>query len=108
MAKVLKDIQRIEQKRRRREYLIILAILPVIALLTYIESHISIISGDVPVATNIFVLGLININIILLGLLIFLVIRNAVKIFFEGRGRLLGSNALLAAGNHESIEYPGS
>jgi len=80
-----------EQRRRRREYIIILAILPIIALITYIESHISLISGDVPIATNIFVLGLININIILLGLLIFLVIRNTVKIFFEGRGRLLGS-----------------
>lgn len=91
MAKTLKDPQHSEQKRRRREYIIILAILPVIALITYIESHISIISGDVPIATNIFVLGLININIILLGLLIFLVLRNAVKIFFEGRGSLLGS-----------------
>ncbi|VAV85297.1 Nitrogen regulation protein NtrY [hydrothermal vent metagenome] len=91
MAKIQRDLQHIEQKRRKREYIIILAILPVIALITYIESHISLISGDVPIATNIFVLGLININIILLGLLIFLVIRNTVKIFFEGRGGLLGS-----------------
>ncbi len=91
MAQVLKHTQRSEQKRRQREFYIILAIVPVIVLLTYIESHISIISGDIPVATNIFVLGLININIILLGLLIFLVLRNAVKLFFESRRKLMGS-----------------
>ncbi|MBI5599818.1 MAG: HAMP domain-containing protein [Deltaproteobacteria bacterium] len=85
------ETQGVEHKRRQREFFIIAAILPVIILLTYIESHISIISGDLPVATNIFVLGLININIILLVLLIFLVFRNAVKIFLESRRRLLGS-----------------
>lgn len=85
------DVQRAEQKRRQRELYIILAIVPAIILLTYIESHISIISGDVPVATNILVLGLININIILLVLLIFLILRNAVKLFFESKRSIPGS-----------------
>ena len=60
-------------------------------LLTYVESHISLISGDVPVATNILVLGLINVNIILLLLLIFLVFRNAVKLFFSSSSSMMGS-----------------
>ena len=80
-----------EQKRRRREYLIIMAVIPLIVLLTYIESHISVIGGDLPIPTNIFILGLINLNVILLVVLIFLVLRNSVKILFERRGRIMGS-----------------
>ncbi|MCK4739718.1 MAG: PAS domain S-box protein [Deltaproteobacteria bacterium] len=85
------ETQKTELKRRQRERYLIIAIAPVIMLLTYVESHISIISGDIPVATNILVLGLINLNIILLLLLIYLIIRNAVKLFFESRRSLLGS-----------------
>jgi len=84
----------IEQKRRRREFLIILAVIPVVILFTYIESHISIISGDVPIATNILILGLININIILLILLIFLVLRNTVKLFLERKRKTMGSKLM--------------
>ncbi|MBI5827155.1 MAG: PAS domain-containing sensor histidine kinase, partial [Deltaproteobacteria bacterium] len=68
-----------EHKRRRRELYIILLIVPAIVLLSYIETHISKISGNVPLPTNIFLWGLINLNIILLILLIFLVLRNTVK-----------------------------
>lgn len=100
MSDILNDSERMEQRRRQREFYLILAIIPVIILLTYIESHISIISGDIPVATNIFVLGLININILLLVFLIFLILRNAVKFFLESRLKLFGSklrNRLITA-----------
>jgi two-component system nitrogen regulation sensor histidine kinase NtrY len=80
-----------EQKRRRREFYIILGVIPFLALLTYIESHLSIISGDVPIAANILVLGLINFNVILLVLLVFLVMRNTAKLFLESRSRVMGS-----------------
>lgn len=83
-----------EGKRRRRELWIIAAIVPVIIFLTYIESHISLISGDVPLPTNIFLLGLININIILLILLIFLVIRNTVKLYIERKKKVMGSKLM--------------
>ena len=81
----------VEHKKRRREFYIILAVIPLIILLTYVESHISLISGDVPVATNILVLGVINVNIILLLLLIFLVLRNAVKLVFSSSSNVMGS-----------------
>jgi len=84
----------VEQKRRRRELYIIIAVVPVILLLTYIESHISLISGDVPIPTNIFILGLINLNIILLILLIFLVARNTVKLFIERKKKAAGSKLM--------------
>lgn len=87
-----KDLLKVEAKRRQREFFIILALIGAVVLLTYIESHISVISGDIPVATSIFVLGLININIILVMLLIFLVLRNTVKLFFERKSKVMGSS----------------
>lgn len=89
-----KDLLKLEVKRRQREFFIILALIGAVVLLTYIESHISVISGDIPVATNIFVLGLININIILILLLIFLVLRNTVKLFFERKSKVMGSSLM--------------
>ena len=83
-----------EQKRRRREFYIILVVVPAIILLTYLESHISLISGDIPIPSNIFLLGLININIILLILLIFLVLRNTVKLFMERKSKAAGSKLM--------------
>ncbi|GMR04398.1 MAG: ATP-binding protein [Thermodesulfobacteriota bacterium] len=83
-----------EHKRRRREYFIILGVIPLIALLTYIESHISLISGDVPIPTNIFILGLINLNVILLIVVIFLVLRNSVKLFMERKHKVMGSRLM--------------
>ncbi|MBI4950311.1 MAG: HAMP domain-containing protein [Deltaproteobacteria bacterium] len=92
----MKETQRLdaEQKRRRREFIIILVLIPVVALLTWTESHISSISGGVPVATNILLLALLNVNIILLILLIFLVLRNAVKIYMERRRKVMGSRLM--------------
>lgn len=84
----------VEQKRRRREFIIIAVVVPAIILLTYVESHISLISGDIPIPTNIFLLGLININIILLILLIFLVIRNTVKLYMERKKKVMGSKLM--------------
>lgn len=80
-----------EVRRQRRERYIILAVAILIVLLTYIETHISSISSNIPVGSNILVFGLININIILLVLLVYLVLRNFVKLVFERRRRIMGS-----------------
>ena len=47
--------------------------------------------GKIPVANNIIIFSLININIILILLLIFLVIRNLVKLIFERKRKVLGA-----------------
>ncbi len=83
-----------EQKRRRREIYVIFSLIPAILLLTYIESHLSVVGRDVPLSTNIFLLGLINLNIILLVLLIFLVLRNSVKLLFERKRKVMGSRLM--------------
>jgi two-component system nitrogen regulation sensor histidine kinase NtrY len=80
-----------EARRKKRELYIILAVVPLILLFTYIESHVASLGGGIPIATNIFIFGLININIILLILLIFLILRNMVKLFMERKSKVMGS-----------------
>ncbi|MBI5328167.1 MAG: PAS domain S-box protein [Deltaproteobacteria bacterium] len=80
-----------EHKRRKRERYIIVAVAAAILILTYIESHISNIGSNLPTATNVIVFGLINVNIILLILLVFLILRNFVKLIFERRSKIVGS-----------------
>jgi len=80
-----------EYKRRKRERYIIIAVAAAIFILTYIESHISNIGSNLPTATNVIVFGLINVNIILLILLVFLILRNFVKLIFERQSKIIGS-----------------
>lgn len=81
----------LESRRRRRETVIIFVTALLIVLVTYIETHISAISTKLPLSNNILVFGLININIILVVLLVFLVLRNFIKLFFDRRSGVLGS-----------------
>ena len=80
-----------ERLRRRRERLIILFTAVLVAGLTILESYFSRTSGKLPLSSNILVYFILNLNIILLVLLIFLVIRNVVKLIFERRHGILGS-----------------
>src|SRR5512135_3129108 len=80
-----------DAKRRRNELIIIGIISLLILVFTTIEMKFPQIGGKIPVANNIIVFSLININIILILLLIFLVIRNLVKLIFERRRKVLGA-----------------
>ena len=80
-----------DQRRRRNELVIIGIISILIVIFTTIEMKFPQIGGKIPIANNIIVFSLININIILILLLIFLVIRNLVKLIFERKRRVLGS-----------------
>jgi two-component system, NtrC family, nitrogen regulation sensor histidine kinase NtrY len=86
-----KDINDQELRRRRRERIIILITIAVIFILTFLESHLAQKESIIPVSNNILVFGLININIILIILLIFLIIRNVVKLISERRRGVMGS-----------------
>ena len=78
--------------RRRRNELIIIGIISILILIfTTIEMKFPQIEGKIPVANNIIIFSLININIILILLLIFLVIRNLVKLIFERKRKVLGA-----------------
>ncbi|MCX8116736.1 MAG: ATP-binding protein [Desulfobacterota bacterium] len=80
-----------EQRRRRNELILIGVISVVIVVLTTVEMKIPQVAEQVPIANNIIIFTLININIILILLLIFLVIRNLVKLVFERKREVLGA-----------------
>jgi two-component system nitrogen regulation sensor histidine kinase NtrY len=80
-----------ENRKRKRERIIMLALAIVFALLTAVEFRLSRISATLPFVNSIFFFGLINFNIIILVALLWLIFKNVAKTFFERRSRLLGS-----------------
>ncbi len=72
--------------------MVIIGIISILILvLTTNEMKFPQIGGKIPVPNNIIIFSLININIILILLLIFLVIRNLVKLIFERKRKVLGA-----------------
>src|SRR5918995_3643254 len=80
-----------EAKRRKREGLAILITSVVVLAFAYFEVQLPEVSSEYSLSNNIVFFLLININIILLILLVFLVARNLVKLVFERKRRILGS-----------------
>lgn len=80
-----------ELKRRKRERYIILFTTILVIFLTFLGIYSSKTGNQLPIANNILVFGLININVILLLLIAFLVVRNIVKLVFERKKNILGS-----------------
>ncbi|MEN6374877.1 MAG: ATP-binding protein [Smithella sp.] len=79
-----------ELRKRRRERIIIVVVGLLAVALTLIASHYSQ-KGDLPVSTNILVYSLTSINVILIILLLFLIVRNVVKLLYEQRHGIIGS-----------------
>ncbi len=79
-------------RRKKRIRLIILACLVLIPLLTYLETRV-VQLGTVPfpVSGNVLIFVLINLNVLLLLLMVFLVLRNLAQLVFERRRRFLGT-----------------
>jgi len=80
-----------ETKRRKREGLVILITSVVVVAFAFFEVQLPDVSSEYSLSNNIVFFLLININIILLILLVFLVVRNLVKLVFERKRRILGS-----------------
>lgn len=81
-----------EIRKRRREAIFIFVIAALFFGLTWFEIRLFQISHQLPFEHSIFFFGLVNFNIILLLLLIFMIFRNVVKVFVERRGRVFGSS----------------
>ena len=80
-----------DRKRRKREVLLIVAIIVVVAVLTYVENRVIRFGAGIPVSNTILMFSLININLLLLLLLVFLVFRNLVKLFYDRRRNIVGT-----------------
>ena len=80
-----------ELRRRKRERIIIVITVFVILMLSFLEYQLFRTETILPASNNVLIYGLININVILIILLIFLIIRNVVKLIFERRHGVIGS-----------------
>lgn len=80
-----------ESSRRKREGIIIIAIIFIVALLTFLESRVIKFGTDIPVSNTVLMFILININLLLLILLIFLVFRNLFKLLYDRKKKAMGA-----------------
>ena len=80
-----------EKRRRRRERILIVILIMIIGILAHAEHRLFRSEMDLGVSNDFFILALININVILILFLVFLIIRNVVKLVFERRKGVLGA-----------------
>ena len=80
-----------ERQRRKREFILILIIMFVVALLTFVESRVINFGADIAVSNTVLMFILINVNLLLLILMIYLVFRNLVKLIYDRRRNVLGA-----------------
>lgn len=86
------DQQLRDDKKRKRIWAVIFSCLILIPLLTFIETKLfQLGTVPFPVSGNVLVFVLINCNVLLLLLMVFLVLRNLVQLVFERKRRILGT-----------------
>lgn len=82
----------LELRKRKREILFIFAISVLLAFLIGVEVYIFRSGQSLPSSYVLFFIGLVNVNLILVLLLLFLIFRNVVKVFLERRGKIFGAS----------------
>lgn len=80
-----------EQRRKVRDFVIAFVSLGLFALLFYFQTHFSSWGVKTPFPRNFLVIFLISLNIVLLLLCLFFILRNLVKLVIDRRKRVLGS-----------------
>ncbi len=80
-----------EVKRRKRERIIMLLLLVVVGLLFYAESRVIRFGAGLPISNTVVMFILINVNMLVLLLLIFLVFRNVVKLLYDRKRKVMGA-----------------
>lgn len=80
-----------ERAKRRRERLAIGIVAVLVAGLTFLEANLAALGGSVAFTSNIIIFALININVVLIVLLIFLVTRNVFKLILDRKRNILGA-----------------
>src|SRR2546430_3492905 len=78
-----------EQSRRKRNLVIITGILLLLGVASAFDLGVR--APDIPVASNVAIIALLNLNLIVFLLLLVLLFRNLVKLSFERRHKVLGS-----------------
>jgi len=78
-----------EESRRKRNLLIIAGFLLLVGTANLVD--IGVYAPDLPLASNITIFALLNLNLIVLLLLVLLLFRNLVKLWFERRQQVIGA-----------------
>jgi two-component system nitrogen regulation sensor histidine kinase NtrY len=79
------------RRRRRRDVIIIAVVIVIVAMLSGVTVKSLRFSGAMPASNMVLMFALININLLLVVLLIFLVFRNLIKLYYERRQKTEGS-----------------
>jgi two-component system nitrogen regulation sensor histidine kinase NtrY len=80
-----------EARRRKRERIIMLVLIVLVGLISYAETRVVRFGAGLPISNTVVMFILININMLVLLLLIFLVFRNVVKLLYDRRRKVLGA-----------------
>ena len=81
-----------EQRRRRaRKFWLFLGVTLLLIGLTGAELYVQGLHRTSPLTSNVAIFAVVNLNIILLLALVLLVFRNLVKLYYERRGKIIGS-----------------
>ncbi len=78
-------------RRQRRARLIPVAVLGLVVVLTTVQVLIHQLRFPTPIASNILIFALVNVNLVLLLVLVVMVFRSLFKVYLERRDNLLGS-----------------
>ena len=78
-----------DREKRKRNLFIIVGVLVVLVVATAVEVGVRL--PDIPVASNVVVIALFNLNLIVFLLLLILLFRNLAKLWLERRHKVLGS-----------------
>lgn len=79
------------QQKKRMIRCIILLCLSLIPFVVWLEKSLLQVDISLPISSDILIFGLINLNVILVLLMLFLILRNLAELFFESRQNVLGS-----------------
>ncbi len=85
------ETKRRDLRRRRNERYLIICLIFLISFLTFLGFRLLDPVLDLPFSSSILVFALINLNVILLLLLLYLTVRNLVKLLFERRKNITGA-----------------
>ncbi len=89
--KIVSPRRLVERKRRRRELIAVAVAGAVLVAFVFAQTELPPLTRHTSLGSNLAVISLFNLSFLLLGLMLFLVGRNLVKVIFERRRGLIGS-----------------
>ncbi|OQX15786.1 MAG: hypothetical protein BWK76_12670 [Desulfobulbaceae bacterium A2] len=77
-------------EKRRAVFYVIFLCLCLLSILAYLQKRLILDEFDLPIDSTILIFALVNLNLLLLLLMVYLVLRNMVELFFEHKHRISG------------------